>query len=137
MTKLISLWVLLVAFAGVAFAQTGDAPAPAPPVPDARKQCTEAMNADPAFAAAIVKIADEKAAAKRDADTLAAHTDAVAHVQKNERHVVYAYAAMWIIAAAFVLFLWRRQQALNAEIASLRRDLDAAAGAGAGTKERA
>jgi hypothetical protein len=150
MTKLITLWLVLVAFAGVAFAQTaggsatpgaaaGEPPAPAPArsAPDARKMCTEAMNADPQFAAAIVKVADEKAAAQRDADTLATHQDAVARVQKNERHVVYAYAAMWIVAAAFVLFLWRRQQALNAEIASLRRDLDAAAGSGAGTTERA
>jgi preprotein translocase subunit YajC len=97
------------------------------------------MNADPGLAAAIVKIADEKAAAKRDTDTLAAHTDAVAHVQMNERHVIYAYAAMWVVAALFVLFLWRRQQALTAEIASLRRDLDAAATAGPMTaaKDRA
>jgi hypothetical protein len=133
MTKVIALWVVLAAFAGAAFAQTAGSDAP-----DARKLCTDAMNADPQFAAAIVKVADEKAAAKRDADTLATHQEAVARVQKNERHVIYAYAAMWIVAAAFVIFLWRRQQALNAEIANLRRDLDiAAAGAAAGTRERA
>jgi hypothetical protein len=85
------------------------------------------MNADPKFEAEIVKIADEKAALKRDADTLAAHADAYAKVQRNERHVIYGYAAMWIIAAGFVIFLWRRQQALQAEIMQLRRDLDAAA----------
>jgi hypothetical protein len=159
MTKVIALWVVLAAFAGAASAQTAGsaapgaavgsaapapaaaepaAPAPAPAAPDARKMCTDAMNADPQLAAAIVKVADEKAAAKRDADTLAAHQDAVARVQKNEKHVIYAYAAMWIVAVAFVLFLWRRQQALNAEIASLRRDLDAAAAeAASGTRERA
>jgi hypothetical protein len=86
------------------------------------------MNADPQFAAAIIKTADERAAQQRDRDTLAAHADANAHIQKNERHVIYAYAAMWIIAALFVIFLWRRQQALQAEIAMLRRDLEAAAG---------
>jgi hypothetical protein len=106
------------------------APAAASSAGDARKLCTAAMNADPQFAAAIVKTADEKAALQRDADTLAAHTDASAHVQKNEQHVIYAYAAMWIVAAGFVLFLWRRQQALQAEIANLRRDLEAA-GSGA------
>jgi hypothetical protein len=163
MTKLFTLWVVVVAFAGAAFAQTGGAapvapaaavgsaappaaaeppPAPPPPLaqpaPDARKLCTDAMNADPGFAAAIVKIADEKAATKRDADTVAAHTDAVSHVQRNERHVIYAYAAMWVVAALFVLFLWRRQQALTAEIATLRRDLDAAASAGpTAAKDRA
>jgi hypothetical protein len=81
------------------------------------------MNADPKFAAEIVKIADEKAAVQRDQDTLAAHSDAYFHIQKNERHVIYAYAAMWILAAGFVIFLWRRQQALKGEIANLRRDL--------------
>jgi hypothetical protein len=158
MTKGFAAWIVIVAFAGVAYAQTGGgsaspsgaaagsaAPAaseppaspPAAASPDARKLCTDAMNADPQLAAAIVRVADEKAAARRDADTLATHNDAVARVKKNERHVIYAYAAMWIVAAAFVVFLWRRQQALTAEIAVLRRDLDAAAGAGAGTTERA
>jgi hypothetical protein len=40
--------------------------------------------------------------------------------------VIYAYSAMWLIAAAFVLFLWARQQKLTTEIAQLRRDLAAA-----------
>lgn len=162
-TKRIAPWgmlVVLVAFTGVTFAQTGTgsagaggpaasspaAPAmpaasampaaPVPPAPDARKMCADAMNADPQFAAEITKIADEKAAAQRDADTLAAHLDANAHVQKNERQVLYAYAAMWIVAAAFVIFLSRRQQALKAEIASLRRDLEAAADEAVPAKER-
>jgi hypothetical protein len=154
-TKMIAVWVVLVAFAGAAFAQTGPGSAaagsaaggsaatagsaagepqppatpaaPAPPAPDARKLCVAAMNADPQLAAAIIKIADEKAAEQRDAATLAAHTDANAHVEKNERQVIYAYAAMWIVAALFVIFLWRRQQGLKAEIANLRRDLEAAA----------
>jgi hypothetical protein len=149
-TKLIAPWFVVAGLAGAATGQpaTGSgagspsaapaapaSPAQAPPAApaapadaaSARAQCTAAMNADPKFAAEIVRIADEKAALKRDADTLAAHTDAYAHVQKNERHVIYGYAAMWIIAAGFVIFLWRRQQALQAEIGQLRRDLDAAA----------
>lgn len=156
LTKLIAPWLVIAGLAGAAAAQpagsgaappaapaaTTESPPPAPPAapaaspgapaasPDAtsaRAQCTAAMNADPKFAAEIVKTADEKAALKRDQDTLDAHSDAYAHIQKNERHVIYAYAAMWIIAAAFVIFLWRRQQALQAEIAQLHRDLDAAA----------
>jgi hypothetical protein len=144
MTKMLVLWVVLGACAGAAFAQTEAPPPPPPPAaapppatPDARKLCAAAMNADPQFAAAIIKVADDKAAAQRDADTLAAHTDADAHVQKNEKHVIYAYAAMWIVAAGFVLFLWRRQQALKAEIGNLRRDLEAAAGEAAAGKARA
>jgi len=142
MTKLIAPWVVLVAFAGAAFAQTagepaappaaaapsGAPPTAAPPSGDAsRKACVDAMNADPQFAASIVKAADGAAAARRDEDTLKAHTDADRRVQLNERHVIYSYAAMWIVAAAFVVFLWRRQQALKEEIAHLRRDLEAAA----------
>jgi hypothetical protein len=133
---------LAAVLAGTAFAQpaTGSAagaPAAQPPPPpaapasaagDARKACSAAMNADPQFAAEITKIADERAQLKRDADTVAAHVDANHHVQRNERHVIYAYGAMWIIAAAFVIFLWRRQRALESEILHLRRELDAAAG---------
>lgn len=132
MTKLIasSLVVLAVGFTGVALAQPAPAAPAAPAASDARSQCTAAMNADPKFAAEVVKIADEKAAVQRDQDTLAAHNDAYFHIQKNERHVIYAYAAMWILAAGFVIFLWRRQQALVHEIGQLRRDLDAAAGDG-------
>ena len=144
--------VLVAALTGLAVAQTpaGDAAqpppppaaaaaaapatAPAPSAGDARKACSAAMNADPAFAAEIVKVADERAALKRDADTVAAHVDANQKIQRNERHVIYAYAAMWVIAAAFVIFLWRRQRALESEILHLRRELDAAAGEG--TKAR-
>lgn len=126
-TKLIVPWLVLVGLAGAAAAQPAGSGAPPGGAGDARAQCTAAMNADPKFAAAIVKTADEAAAQKRDADTVAAHSDANAHIQKNERHVIYAYAAMWIVAAGFVIFLWRRQQGLHAEIAQLRRDLEAAA----------
>jgi hypothetical protein len=144
MTKLLALGLLIVGFASAAAQPAGSAaptaagsaapaaagsaaPAPLPMSPaEARAACVAAMNADRAFAARIIQVADKEAADKRDADTIAAHEDAVRHVQKNERHVIYAYAALWIVAAAFVLFLWRRQQALQGEIAQLRRDLDAA-----------
>jgi len=148
MTRTIKLLVLslsaIAGLAGAPAAQPAAAPPAAPAAPaadpapaatppaaapagDARAACTAAMNADPKFAAAIVKIADEAAALQRDRDTVAAHKDADFHIQKNERHVIIAYAAMWIIAAGFVLFLWRRQQGLVREIDQLRRDLDAAA----------
>jgi hypothetical protein len=141
-----SLVVVVLAIAcGVASAQTGSgsaagsgsavqpapeppAAAPAPPAPpspaDLRKTCTAAMNADPAFATDILKQAKEMGCT--DATTLKTHQDAQAQIQKNEKHVIMAYAAMWVIAAAFVLFLWRRQQALKLEILQLRRDLEAA-----------
>jgi len=131
--KMIASWLAALAVAGAVLVGTAvaqpSAPEPAAAAPsagDARKACSDAMNADPKFAAEIVKIADERAQLKRDADTLAAHVDANHHVQRNERHVIYAYAAMWIIAIGFVIYLWRRQAGLQAEILQLRRELDAA-----------
>jgi hypothetical protein len=99
---------------------------PAPPAPAAktpREVCAEAMNSDPTFAQSILATLGKNV----DQEIVKAHQDANFHVQKNERHVILAYAALWVIAAAFVMFLWRRQQALKAEIALLRKDLEAAA----------
>jgi hypothetical protein len=98
------------------------APAPASDVAALRKTCAEAMNADPAFAKSIIATADKQI----DQKTIDAHTQANAFIAKNERHVLLAYGAMWIIAALFVAFLWLRQQKLRAEITQLRKDLDAA-----------
>ena len=87
-----------------------------------RQACTDAMNKDPEFAKSIIATADKQIEQK----TLDAHVRANADIAENEKHVVMAYAAMWIVAALFVVFLWRRQQALKLEIAQLRKDLDAA-----------
>jgi len=101
---------------------------PVPPAPaDLRQTCVDAMNADPTFAKAIVETADKKENRTRGDITLQAHQDAADHIAKNERHVILAYAAMWVVAALFVLFLWRRQQGLKIEIARLQKDLAAAA----------
>lgn len=115
---------------GSTAASTGQAPAVSVPAGEPnglsptqlRQRCVDAMNADPTFASSIVATVDRQI----DNKTLAAHVDADYHVRKNERHVIYAYAAMWVIAVAFVWFLYRRQVALETEIAMLRRDLEAA-----------
>jgi len=111
-------------------------PGPPPPVepnPAARKACVEAMNADPAFADRIIKTAEVQLHDKLMADqitkdvcTLRDHGDSQADVAKNKKHVLMAYIAMWLVAAGFVVFMWRKQQALKLELANLRRDLDAA-----------
>ena len=90
------------------------------------------MNANEGFARSIIQKAIDTDrvsvnAMCADVDTVQTHQDAVAHVEKNERHVIGAYAAMWVISALFLLYLLRRQQRLKAEIEQLRRDLDAAA----------
>jgi hypothetical protein len=98
-------------------------PAPAADAAALRKTCTDAMNADPEFAKSIVATVDKQL----DQQTIDIHTQAAYHVAKDHRHVIYAYAAMWILAAGFVAFLWLRQQKLKTELAQLRADLDAAA----------
>ncbi|MBA3459018.1 MAG: hypothetical protein H0T46_03590 [Deltaproteobacteria bacterium] len=96
---------------------------PAPPVSAdtaaTRKACADAMNADATFAQAIVETIN--------ADTARQHRNAADAISKNEKHVFMAYAAMWVIAAGFLFFMWRRQQGLKNEIAQLKRDLEAAA----------
>jgi hypothetical protein len=122
MNKLISILIigLIGGLTGVAGAQEH----PGTPPPDAaRKACADAMNADPEFAKSIVATVDRQI----DQRTIDAHNMAAAQIAENERHVIYAYAAMWILAALFVGFVWYRQQMLRAELATLRRDLDAAA----------
>ena len=122
MTRPIRMLVLVLGLAIPAVALAQPAPPPAQTAPkdpqQARQACVDAMNADPMFANSIIKIANEQ--------TAETHMRAAQAVAKNEHHVILAYAAMWVVAALFVIFLWRRQQALNAEIAALRRDLDAA-----------
>jgi hypothetical protein len=130
--------VLLVVLLGMPLSAMADGsasdPPPVPPTAEAaalRKTCADAMNANPTFAADIVRAADKDAAERRLAADAQQHDDAARHIATNERHVILAYAAMWLVAVGFVLFLGKRQTALRAEIASLRRDLDAA------TKENA
>ena len=113
-------------------------PAIAVAQPDAaRKACTDAMNNDPAFAEDILKrayeiegakceVVDAAGAKRRLALDAAQHDTAAKAIAKNEKHVIMAYVALWLIAAGFVIFLWRRQMLLKTEIAQLRADLDAA-----------
>jgi hypothetical protein len=114
MNKLIVLLIMMLG--GAAAAQPAGNPT-------AREACAQALNADPEFAQQIVTTFDKKA----DQRVIEMHNAAAAQIAENRQHVIYAYAAMWILAALFVVFLWRRQQALKQEIAQLRRDLDAAA----------
>ena len=113
MNKLVLIFLLVAG--GTAFAQPATTDA-------ARKACSDAMNGDPEFAKSIIATVDKQI----DQKTIEAHIDAEKHIQKNAKHVIYAYAGMWIVAALFLGFLWMRQQALKSEIAQLRKDLDAA-----------
>lgn len=118
MNKVILILLLLT---GAAAADGSGAPpqADAVQVEALKKTCAEAMNADPNFAKSIELTIDKQL----DQKTIDAHEEAFHHIQKNESHVIYAYAAMWVIAALLVAFLFFRQQALKTEIANLKRDL--------------
>ncbi|HUS29562.1 MAG TPA: hypothetical protein VMZ53_13710 [Kofleriaceae bacterium] len=124
-------WILIftLALTGVTFADEPRVPPEAPtaiaPIPgaEARQCCTQAMNADPDFAKSIISTVDKQI----DQKTIDAHEAAAKKIQRDDAHVIYAYAAMFVVAALFLAFLWMRQQALMKEIAQLRRDLEAAA----------
>lgn len=118
MNKVILIVLLLT---GAAAADGSGAPpaATAASIQDAKAACAQAMNADPNFAKSIELTIDKQL----DQKTIDAHVEAFHHIQKNESHVIYAYAAMWVIAALLVGFLFFRQQALKTEIAQLKRDL--------------
>ena len=106
------VWIILLLL--VPTAAFADQRSPA----ELRQICADAMNADKSFADSIV--------ATVNAQTAKEHQDAADDVARNERHVVLAYAAMWLVAAGFLVFMWRRQQTLKSELATLRRELDAA-----------
>ena len=108
--------VLVVVLGGVASADTAPQPTPQ------EQACYDLANKDKAFADSLLRVVDKKV----DQEIVQAHQDAFHHIQKNEAHVIYAYAAMWVIAALLLLFLWRRQQGLRGEIAQLKSELAAA-----------
>jgi hypothetical protein len=118
MNKILLILMLLCGLA----AADGSGAVDASNVEALKQTCAAAMNADPNFAKSIELTIDKQL----DAKTIEAHQDAFHHIQKNENHVIYAYAAMWVIAALLVAFLFLRQQALKTEIAALKRDLSKA-----------
>lgn len=51
------------------------------------------------------------------------HNQTAREITTNNRHVVAAYAAIWLLAVGFVLIMWRRQQAMKLEIGRLEEQL--------------
>ena len=91
-----------------------------------REQCTAAIQADKDWNADLFE-----QVRKWNAQQLLEQSDAVQRadaraIATNKRHVILAYAGMWLVAVAFLILMWRRQQKLVAQIAGLKRDLDAA-----------
>lgn len=55
------------------------------------------------------------------------HEAEAALIEKNKKHVVMAYAAIWILTVGFVVLLWFRQRRLLAELAALEEKVAKAA----------
>jgi hypothetical protein len=51
------------------------------------------------------------------------HAEDAQQMLTNRRHVVMAYASLWVLVAGFVVFMWMRQRSLQAEIARLEREI--------------
>ncbi|MEZ4367294.1 MAG: hypothetical protein R2939_13565 [Kofleriaceae bacterium] len=102
-------------------------PSPPPSLAELRATCADAMNHDPSFAEAILAEVRKDHAEELLAQETKAHQAHAAAIAKNQRHVILAYAAMWLLAVGFIVFLWRRHARLRAQLDQLARDLEHAA----------
>jgi CcmD family protein len=59
----------------------------------------------------------------RDALKIAVHREQSDKFTRNNRHVVLAYGAIWVLTLGFVVMMWRRQARLTAEIDRLRAEV--------------
>jgi pyruvate/2-oxoglutarate dehydrogenase complex dihydrolipoamide acyltransferase (E2) component len=102
------------------------APVPAAPAKLTREQIIEALAQDKALEEDFVRQLKARHALELNATTRQRHDDDARQIALNKRHVVLAYAALWILSVLFLVVLWRRQQTMNARIAQLQKELDAA-----------
>lgn len=89
---------------------------PAPYESPMRAQCADEMRKDPAI----------RADCKAQWTTELREQD-YRQMTKDNKHVVMAYAAIWILMMIFVVALWMRQRKLTAEISRLEDELKKAA----------
>ena len=81
-----------------------------------REQCTEELRKDARWRAELRnQLRDD------------IHSEDANLMLRNKRHVVIAYAAIWILAVAFLVLMWWRQRSLTREIEELREQVRRAA----------
>ena len=89
--------------------------------------CLAFIDADPALSAELTaKLRahiDEQFWRDQEAATKKRHNDDATLIATNKRHVVMAYAAMWLLAVGFLAFLWQRQRGLVARLGELEARL--------------
>lgn len=115
MTTLAIAVFLAVAGSSVALAQPAKEPPRAYQSPK-RAECEAELAKDKGWDAEL-----------RDSLRPDVHQAEAALIQKNERHVVMAYAGLWILTVGFVILLWFRQRRLVAELDALEKKLAKAA----------
>ena len=91
-----------------------------------RAACTELLLANRAAADEIFATVNAEQAKQLIDARGESHQRAAKAIAKNQRHVILAYAAMWILAVGFVTLLWLRQAKLRRQIESLRAELERA-----------
>ncbi len=81
-----------------------------------REQCTEELRKDARWRAELRnQLRDD------------IHSEDANLMLRNKRHVVIAYAAIWILAVGFLVLMWWRQRSLTSEIEALREEVRRAA----------
>ena len=81
-----------------------------------RDQCQAELNKDKGWLAEL-----------KDTLRPEVHEAEAALIQKNEKHVVMAYAGLWILTVGFLVLLWFRQRKLVAELEALEAKVAKAA----------
>ena len=119
MTRIFLSIAMLMGLAAPVMAQGEAAPGPARPYradPELRQQCEAELAKDRGWQADLENQLRPKV-----------HQDDATVMLKNKRHVVMAYAALWVLTAAFLVLLWLRQRRLLAEIDRLGEQVKKAA----------
>ncbi|GAB4556735.1 MAG: hypothetical protein Tsb0020_00240 [Haliangiales bacterium] len=117
----VALALLTTAAVTPAYAQAGDAAAQpaddgAPYASPMRAQCEDELIKDATWRAELkLQLAPE------------IHEQDANQMLTNRRHVVLSYALLWALMLLFVVFMWRRQRGLSAEISRLEREIERAA----------
>ena len=100
--------------------------AAAPPAVS-KEACLAFIDADPALSAELTTRLrahiDQQFWRDQEAATQKRHNDDATLIATNKRHVVMAYAAMWLLAVGFLAFLWQRQRVLVARLGELEARL--------------
>ena len=125
LARIVVLLLVLVALPAAPAWSSEPAAAPAAaPAPDGDAPYVSPLRAT--WQAEIAKDPELKADIEQ-ALRFAVHRDESAAFARNNRHVVMAYIAIWVLTAGFLAALWLRQGRLRAEIARLEAEVARAA----------